>query len=196
MFAQTLPLLIFLLPLAYSPGPGNSFFAALAARDGLGATWSASAGYHVATALVTLAMGLGFGRVMAQLGPAFEVLRYAGALWVVWIAWRIAQSGPAARESGSRAATALDGAVLLVLNPKAWLIIALMFTQFLPEGGALAPVLWITLVFTLNNFVAFTLWSVAGDVLGRVFGDPAQAVWVNRAFALTLACVAGWMVWG
>ncbi|MFN4058633.1 MAG: LysE family translocator [Roseinatronobacter sp.] len=196
MFAQTLPLLIFLFPLAYSPGPGNSFFAALAAQGGLAATWPASFGYHLATAFVTVAVGLGFGQIMLQLGPAFEVLRYAGALWLLWIAWRIARSGPVQNGGKLRAASALDGAVLLVLNPKAWLIIALMFTQFLPEGGTLAPVLWITLVFTLNNFAAFTLWSVAGEALGRFFAHPAQAVWPNRIFALTLACVALWMVWG
>jgi hypothetical protein len=61
---------------------------------------------------------------------------------------------------------------------------------------ARARVLWITLVFTLNNFAAFTLWSVAGDALGRVFAYPEQAVWHAWMFALTLACVALWMVWG
>jgi threonine/homoserine/homoserine lactone efflux protein len=196
MFDLTLPLLIFLFPLAYSPGPGNSFFAALAAQGGLAATWPASFGYHLATAGVTLVVGLGFGQIMAGIGPAFDLIRYAGALWVLWIAGRIALVPPAERGRGAHRASVLDGAVLLVLNPKAWLIIALIFTQFLPQGGRLGALLWITLVFTLNNFVAFTLWSVAGDALGRVFAHPVQAVWLNRMFALTLACVAVWMVWG
>lgn len=194
MFDQTLPLVLFLLPLAYSPGPGNSFFAALAARDGLRGTMHASFGYHAATAFVTFAVGLGLGQVMLKLGTTAEVLRYAGAIWVLWIAWRIAQAGPSDRGADTRAAGMLDGAVLLVLNPKAWVIIALMFAQFLPQGGTVTAVAWITLVFTLNNLVAFTLWSVAGDALGRIFAHPAQAIWLNRVFALTLASVSVWMI--
>jgi threonine/homoserine/homoserine lactone efflux protein len=192
MFDLTLPLLIFLFPLAYSPGPGNSFFAALGAQGGLRATIPASAGYHVATALVTLAMGLGFATLVARLGPALDLLRFAGAAWVLWIAWRMWSTPPAADTAEAQVAGFADGAILLALNPKAWLIIALMFTQFPPVTGAVA--VWITAVFTLNNLLAFTLWSLLGDGLGRVFRHRGKALVLNRMFALTLAAVALWMI--
>ena len=48
-----------LLPLAYSPGPGNMFFAANGARFGFAATVPSNIGYHIATWLVTVAIGLG-----------------------------------------------------------------------------------------------------------------------------------------
>ena len=56
---MTLTLLIFLFPLAYSPGPGNLFFAANGARFGFWATVPANIGYHIATWFVTLAVGGG-----------------------------------------------------------------------------------------------------------------------------------------
>jgi threonine/homoserine/homoserine lactone efflux protein len=192
MFDLTLPLLIFLFPLAYSPGPGNSFFAALGAQGGLRATLPASAGYHVATAMVTLAMGLGFATLVAHLGPALDLLRFAGAGWVLWIAWRMWSTYAAADTAEAQVAGFADGAILLALNPKAWLIIALMFTQFPPATGAVA--MWITVVFTLNNLLAFTLWSLLGDGLGRVFRHRGKALVLNRVFALTLAAVALWMI--
>jgi len=43
----------------------------------------------------------------------------------------------------------------LLLNPKAWRIVALMFTQFLVAGADPARDLWISAVFTLDNLVAF-----------------------------------------
>ena len=43
-------LLVFLFPLAFSPGPGNMLFAANGARFGIRATFWASMGYHIATA--------------------------------------------------------------------------------------------------------------------------------------------------
>ena len=70
---------------------------------------------------------------------------------------------------GGNANSASDGAVLLILNPKAYLIIALMFTQFpcsqLRTLARPSLILWIATVFTLNNLVAFTVWTIAGDLL-------------------------------
>jgi hypothetical protein len=93
-----------------------------------------------------------------------------------------------------REATALNGAILL-LNPKAYLIIALMFTQFLPASGADDPALivWITTVFTLNNRLAFTICTRAGDLLTRRFRSAFGARLMNSFFVGMLADVAVWM---
>jgi len=93
-------------------------------------------------------------------------------------------------------ATFLDGAVLLLLNPKAYVIIALMFTQFLPEAGAErgGPVMMITTVFTLNNLIAFTVWTVLGDRLAVFFAHDGSARALNRGFGAVLAAVAVWML--
>ena len=53
-------LIIFLFPLAFSPGPGNMFFAANGARFGFVNTLSANLGYHLATIIVTFLIGFGF----------------------------------------------------------------------------------------------------------------------------------------
>lgn len=59
MIEITIALIIFLFPLAYSPGPGNMFFAANGARFGFAATVPSNIGYHIATWLVTVVIGLG-----------------------------------------------------------------------------------------------------------------------------------------
>lgn len=76
-------LLIFLLPLAYSPGPGSMIFAAMGARFGLAATWPASFGYHLATWAVTLAIGLGFGAATQAAPGAARALQIIGADYVM-----------------------------------------------------------------------------------------------------------------
>jgi threonine/homoserine/homoserine lactone efflux protein len=192
----TLALILFLLPLAYSPGPGNLFFAAIGARFGLRAALPAMTGYHLATFALTAAIGLGFAG-LARLAPAaLEVMRYAGAAYVLWLALLFLRAGAHQDGAGPGPARALDGAILLVLNPKAWLIIALMFTQFLPAhaGGGASVVLWITAIFTVNNLVAFIVWTVAGDLLTRRFRSGTPAKGRNAAFALMLASVALWML--
>jgi threonine/homoserine/homoserine lactone efflux protein len=98
----------------------------------------------------------------------------------------------------ARPAGFMDGVVLLVLNPKAYVIIALMFTQFLSSGveDRLALILLITTVFTLNNLIAFTAWTAVGDGIARQFQDEAHAHRMNMALGAILAAVAVWMLLG
>ena len=197
MLETTIALLLFLLPLAYSPGPGNIFFAAIGARFGLRACIPAIGGYHVATFVVTLSIGLGISQ-LANLSPFFfDVLRHAGAAYVFWLAWRFLRADAATGHTEMRRATALDGAILLLLNPKAYLIIALMFTQFLPVYGSINPVqvVWLTTVFTLNNLIAFTLWTLTGDLMLRRLHRAETAQRTNLFLAAILATVAFWIVW-
>lgn len=154
----TLALLVFLFPLAWSQEPGNMVFAAIGGRFGLRASVPASTGYHLATLGVTAAAGLGFAGLAGLTPVLFDLLRYGGAAYVLWLAAGFLRAGATDARAEVAPASARDGAVLLLFNPKAYVIIALMFTQFLPVAGGggsdLALVLWITLVFTLNNLLA------------------------------------------
>jgi threonine/homoserine/homoserine lactone efflux protein len=192
---ETVALLLFLLPLAWSPGPGNMLFAANGARFGMAATLPASLGYHAATWLVTAAIGFGLVGVVGASPRLLDAARLGGAAYVLWLGWRIARAGVLQGGAEARPIGAAGGAVLLLLNPKAWLIIALMFAQFLPAGaGGVAAVLWIATVFTLNNLVAFTAWTLAGDRLARTFRSDRAGRWLNAGFGLVLAGVAFWML--
>ncbi|MCT8158998.1 LysE family translocator [Pseudoruegeria sp. SHC-113] len=196
MQQTTLALLLFLFPLAYSPGPGNLFFAGIGARFGVKASLPASAGYHLATFALTLSIGLGFSGLLHASPLLFQILRFAGAAYVLWLAVGFLRAGAERGEAQARKASAWDGAVLLLLNPKAWVIIALMFTQFLPASQPPEParVVWIASVFTLNNLVAFTLWTCAGDLLLRRFRNPDKARWMNIALGVMLLAVALWLL--
>ncbi len=189
-------LLLFLLPLAYSPGPGNLFFAASGARFGLGATLHASFGYHLATWVVTVGLGLGFAGLVAGGGGGFATaIRLAGGAYVVWLAWGFLRAGLGAGAPAPRRAGFLDGFLILLLNPKAYAIILLMFSQFLAgrEAGA-TKVFVLATIFTLNNGLAFTLYTIAGDRMARSFRDPARSRRLNIVFSLMLTGVASWMV--
>jgi threonine/homoserine/homoserine lactone efflux protein len=193
---QTLTaLVLFLFPLAYSPGPGNLFFAANGARFGFRATLWATAGYHLATWLLTAVIGLGLLGALEAAPRVFHILQLAGACYVLWIAWGMLKAGALNSGAQARPASFRDGVILLLLNPKAYVIIALMFTQFLAPGvgNHVLLVLTITTVFTLNNFIAFSLWTLAGDRLAAVFTQDRSARALNLMFGTVLAMVAVWM---
>ena len=192
----TLKLLLFLFPLAYSPGPGNLFFAANGARFGIAATIPANIGYHIATWLVALIVGLGFGIVAEQIPTFLLAIKYIGSAYVFYLGWRLFTAGRLKENADPQHAGFLDGAVLLVLNPKAYLIIVLIFSQFTGsiDNADIWLIIWISTVFTLNNMIAFIIWAAIGDGLAVAFRKKAQAQKLNRFFGIMLSSVAVWML--
>jgi len=186
---MTLALLIFLFPLAYSPGPGNLFFAANGARFGFWATVPANIGYHIATWLITFAVGAGLLTVFTAYPLVFMVIKIFGGAYILWLAWKIfgagLQTGQAARVAGF-----WDGVILLVLNPKAYVLMALMYSQF----GQSDTLVRVATVFTLNNTLAFCLFALAGDRIAARFSHSQSAEKANKAMAAMLTAVAIWML--
>jgi threonine/homoserine/homoserine lactone efflux protein len=188
MDIEILALLAFLFPLAYSPGPGNLLFAANGARFGIRSTIPASTGYHLATVSVTFLLGIGFLKAVAMAPNVLATLHIAGALYVMWLAsklWRTEAPG----STKAKPIGFLEGFVLLLLNPKAYVIIGLMFSQFLDQGTDIARIAMISVVFMLNNLVAFTLWTLIGDAIARRLRSEANTLRVNRLFAGALGIV-------
>ncbi|NBB97272.1 MAG: LysE family transporter [Alphaproteobacteria bacterium] len=181
---MTLPeLLLFLFPLAYSPGPGNLFFAAIGARSGWRATLPAFIGYHLATLIAALAVGAGV--FLASRPIVSTALTLAGTGYMLWLAWKLWHAGAAQGRGGPTGASFTDGAALLALNPKAWAIMAALFALY-PDAD-LPTTLRVAAIFTLNNLVAFAVWTMAGQAL---LGQSRHVALMNRGFALLLAAVA------
>jgi threonine/homoserine/homoserine lactone efflux protein len=145
---------------------------------------------------VTAAIGFGFLAAIERFPQLFTFLKVAGSLYVLWIAWKMLRAGTLEGAEDAKPATFMDGVILLLLNPKAYVIIALMFTQFLGLSNAsmFASVLLITTVFTLNNLVAFSIWTLIGDTIAGFFRSPDSARKLNLIFGTILAAVAIWML--
>ncbi len=196
MLPITIPLILFLFPLAYSPGPGNMFFAANGARFGFRSTLNANFGYHLATLIVTYMLGIGFGLGLSHAPTLVTVLRYLGVLYVGYLAWGLMRAGIENNDKQAKHASFIDGIVLLVLNPKAYIIIALMFSQFQPASEGVQfyyTIGWISLVFTLNNMVAFFFWAAIGDKIAGLFREEKTARTLNVILGSMLLLVAIWM---
>lgn len=196
MLELSIALVLFLFPLAYSPGPGDMFFAANGARFGVRATIPANIGYHIATWIVTVGIGFGFAVAMDRSPEMFALAKWIGSAYVLYLAWKLFNAGAMGQGGDARPSGFLTGVMLLLLNPKAYLIITLIFTQFLVgrDIEQTTVVLLIATVFTLNNLVAFLAWTLVGDRIAARFRDRAGAQRINRVFGAILALLAVWML--
>ena len=69
-----------------------------------------------------------------------------------------------------------------------------MFTIFLNNNQSLLKIILISVIFTLNNCLSFTLWTIFGDLLGTKFRNETYAKKLNYVFATSLFLVGLWML--
>lgn len=122
------------------PGPGTAWIVAQAFAGGVRRGLLAGLGLEVATLLHALAAGLGLSALLATSALAYEVVKYVGAGYLVWLgikAWRGGEEAvsPDATAPGMHVPDVSGRRVFLrsvltgVLNPK----VALFFLAFLPQ---------------------------------------------------------------
>ncbi len=129
------------LALNLTPGADMLFCLAHGAREGMRAGLAASAGFSTgAMALVTLT-GLGLGYLVAQHPILFDVIRHAGAGYLLWLAQKSLRTPLGARDMPRiRPARAFGDALIANLtNPKAALFILAFVPQFVDPGRAVLP---------------------------------------------------------
>lgn len=189
-------IIIFLFPLAYSPGPGNLFFAINGARFGYRRTMRANFGYHLATWIVTYAIGLVFLGGVTTIPNYIEYLKYFGSLYIAYLAYSLFRAGAISAVSQAKQVNFVDGVLLLTLNPKAYVIIILLFTQFMSDTSTSNYffLFIVTSIFTLNNFIAFSVWAIMGDILIKKFRSTSNARLLNKLFGGSLFLVGIWIL--
>lgn len=168
------------------PGPGTAWIATQALAGGTRRAAQAALGLETATLLHALAAGLGLSAVLATSAMAFELVKYAGAAYLIWLgikAWRertpTPDSGTVGNEAAPKASPSVPTGVYLrsvvtgLLNPKVAIFFLAFLPQFVhPERG------WVPLQFlvlgALLSVIGLTHSLALSLLIGR-FGRRAPA---------------------
>lgn len=141
---------------------------------------------------------VGLSALLHASARVFQVLRYVGAAYLLYVAWRmwretgrITFGGNSNRSGAYR--IALRGILINLLNPK----LTMFFFAFLPlfvSTDSIAPareMLGLSAVFMGMTFVVFVVYGLlAGAVSRRAGQSPRLVVRVQRSFAIVLAALA------
>jgi threonine/homoserine/homoserine lactone efflux protein len=174
-----------------SPGTGVVITLAAALGQGRRASLVAALGCTLGIVPHMLAAVTGLAALLHASALAFEAIRIAGVLYLLYMAWSmLRQSGPLAVAADTTPRG--DGAVIVsailanLLNPK----LSIFFVAFLPHfvtAGATRPILQmlaLSAVFMAMTFVVFALYGVFASAARRqVLGRPAVMAWLRRLLA-------------
>lgn len=164
------------LLLLLSPGPNMAFVLSHGLAYGWRGGVACGLGIGAADVLLTLLTATGVTALVAGWPPAFDLIRYAGVAYLLWLAYQAVQArGPKRLRQAARVPlpTVWVRALLnSLLNPKALLFFMVFLPQFVrPGGGPIAlQLLVLGLVLTLVSVVFHTLLGVFGSALSRGVG--------------------------
>lgn len=190
---MTLEFLLTTLIIVASPGTGVLYTLAAGLSRGPKASVVAAFGCTLGIVPHLAAAMLGLAALLHASALAFDLFKYAGVaylLWMAWSAWR--ERGPLSiaseTEGGPRSALQVTVHAVLInlLNPK----LSIFFFAFLPQfvqaddPQALAHMLVLSGVFMLMTFVVFAIYGLfAASVRRQVVSRPVIVLWLRRAFA-------------
>ncbi len=167
-----------------TPGPANMALLATGARFGLRAALPFVAGVALGKQLIIWPIGFGLMALSAQVPLLFVALKWLSAAYIIWLAWRVANSSLSPASADAKAPGFVAGLAVHPLNPKAWAMITAGFTSFVDPGTpTLTATFWIAAILLLCQLFLHPLWCWGGEKLATVVTGTSQ----ERALMLTLA---------
>jgi len=186
------------LALNVTPGPDMLFCFASGVGRGPKAGVAASLGVAAGALVHTLAAALGLAGLLMASPLAFETVRWAGAAYLAWLAWKSFRAPPLSVEGTEAVRTSLwrifgRGALTNVLNPK----VALFFLAFLPQfidpaaGSVAVQAVVLGTLMNLGGTLVNMAVGASGGGLGRLLARHPLAArvqnWIVGTIFLGLA---------
>jgi threonine/homoserine/homoserine lactone efflux protein len=180
------------LILAVTPGPGIAYVVARTAAGGRAEGLASCAGTGLGGMLHVGAAALGLSLLLAQSAAVFSVVKYVGAVYLVYLGVRLLLSKPAP-DPGQLAADGprralLEGILVEALNVKTALFFLAFLPQFLASGSpaALQLVVMGFLCVVLNTLVDVGAVFGAARLLESGLAGGRRARVLNTASGVTL----------
>lgn len=181
----------FALVSSITPGPNNTMVLASGVNFGFARTVPHLLGISIGFSLMVALVGLGLGSVFTALPWTWHVLRAVAAVYLVWLAWKLATSGGVQDREVARPMTFLRAAAFQWVNPKAWVMAVGACSTYVLHGNVWLNVLLMAGVFAVINLPSVAMWAVFGSALRRWLASPR----VLRAFNVTMALLLLASLW-
>jgi threonine/homoserine/homoserine lactone efflux protein len=180
--------LAFMVVMYFTPGPNNIMLLASGLTYGFRRTIPHIAGIVIGFAFMVAAVGLGLGTVFLAYPILQTILKYAGAVYLVYLAAVIAMSGPTTPdgESGRGPMTFWGAAMFQWINAKGWVIVIGTITAYAAIAQFPVNIAIQTLISLLVGTVSTVVWALFGTALRPVLTSERLVRAFNVVMALLL----------
>jgi threonine/homoserine/homoserine lactone efflux protein len=146
-------------------------------------------GVSAGMGMMMFVVAFGLGSVILGNPAVLTALKWCGAAFLCWLAWKVATADGAGGAAAGEPVGLVGAAAFQWVNPKSWLVCASASATFLDEsaGGALAQSAAFGLLFVLASLPSCFPWLAFGAVLQRRLRSPRARRLFNGAMGALLA---------
>ena len=178
------------------PGPTVTLIVANSLKYGTRAGLINIAGTQLGLALCIGIVLLGLASLIATLGWWFDLVRLAGAAYLVWLGWKLLRSSGSLdapdKAPRPREGFFMQGFAVLMSNPKALVLFGAFFPQFIdPNGDYVSQVIVLGITAMAVALVFDSLYAILAGRAGAVLTRRRVRL-VSQASGL---CLIGGGVW-
>jgi threonine/homoserine/homoserine lactone efflux protein len=179
------------LVVVISPGTGALYTIAAGLSRGAKASVVAAFGCTLGIVPHMLAAITGLAAILHTSALAFEIIKYLGVAYLLWMAWAtLRETGALSVETDRAPKSAMkvivESILINILNPKLSIFFFAFLPQFVPaqSEGALGQMLLLSGVFMAVTFAVFAIYGLfAAAMRTHVISRPAIMTWMRRTFA-------------
>ena len=180
-----------------SPGPATLAIADTSMQSGRRAGLALALGVATGSLAWSIAAALGLAAVMASSAWALEVLRYAGAAYLMLLAVKSARSAMTrstrvvrARTEPSSVRTYVKGLALHLTNPKPILFFGSLYTLGVSPSTSLPELALVILAVGAQSTMIFTSYAWLFSIARVAQGYLRLRRWFEAAFAMIFAAAS------
>ncbi|MEG0140256.1 MAG: LysE family translocator [Comamonas sp.] len=179
-----LPLAMFAFVSSVTPGPNNVMLTASGATFGYRRSMPHMLGICMGVVIMVLLIGAGLGKLFEAEPRIYTLLKYVGAAYLVWLAWKIARAGGVDQgQSGKHPFSFWQAAAFQWVNPKAWIMAIGIVATYTPRDDFFSNLMLSALVMGVINFPSISVWTLFGSTVGRALRTPQALRTFNGVMA-------------
>lgn len=173
------------------PGPTILLVLSYALSKGKSVAIASAAGVALGDLIAMTATLLGLGALVLASATAFTILKWVGAMYLIWLGYKLVRSAPSAGLAPVRAVSAKGvfghAAAVTALNPKSIAFFVAYVPQFIrPEQPLLPQFVILTATFVSLAALNALACALLADRLRRVIARTSILAWITRAGGATL----------
>ncbi|MEX8519780.1 MAG: LysE family translocator [Leptothrix sp. (in: b-proteobacteria)] len=178
---------LFALVTSITPGPNNFMLLASGVNFGFRSSVPHMLGISSGFLLMVLAVGLGLAEVFSQLPWVYGFLKWVGAIYMLYLAWCVATSGPLEdKPSHGRLPKPMSfwgAAAFQWVNPKAWIMAVGAFSTYVPASSGFVVIACVAALFAVINLPSVGVWALFGSSLRHVLQVRRNLLAFNYSMA-------------
>ena len=180
-----------------TPGPNMAYLAVLSASNGRRAGFAATLGIALGLLVIGLAAALGVAALISNSHLAYQLLRWGGVGYLLWLAWdgwkEEPETSPGKTDGAPNAKFFRRGLIVNLLNPKAAVFYVAILPGFIASSSsAVFQAVTLTITYVIVATAMHSIIVALAGTAQKFLEDRKRRLIARRVLSIVLAGIAFW----